>query len=87
MLCIRLVGRIQLHLLPTTVVLLHDSKITRKQTKTFALVVSIAQDIKTRVITLAHQDATIAIVVTTVTHEISSMPSVTDGQQTKPIVF
>jgi len=82
-----LVGRIRLHLLPAKVALLHDSKKTWKQTKTFARMVNSGQDIKMRVITLAHQEVVIAIMVTSVMCEISSMPGVMDALQTKPTIF
>ena len=47
--------------------------------------VNSGQDIKMRVITLAHQEVVIAIMVTSVMCEISSMPGVMDALQTKPI--
>ena len=84
---IRFVGRTQLHLPPTTVALLHDSKTTTKQIKTIACVASTGLDIKMRVITLAHQEVVIAIMVTSVMCEISSMPGVMDALQTKPTIF
>jgi len=82
---IRFVGRTQLHLPPTTVALLHDSKTTRKQIKTIACVVSTGLDIKMRVITPAPQEVTTTIAATSVMHEISSTPGITDALQMKPI--
>ena len=83
--CIRLVGRTKLHLPPTIVALLQNSKTTRKQIKMIAHVVSTGLDIKTRVITPALQEVATTIVATSATHEISPMLGVTDALQTKPI--
>jgi hypothetical protein len=49
--------------------------------------VNSGQDIKTRVITLSYQEVVIAIMVTSVMREISSMPGVMDALQTKPTIF
>ena len=65
---IRFVGRTQLHLPPTTVALLHDSKTTRKQTKTLTCVDNTGLDIKMKVITLALQEVAIAIMAISVMH-------------------
>ena len=73
-----MVGRIQLHLLPTIVVLLHDSKTTKKQTKMLAHVVSIDLDTKTRVIMPILQEVVDEIATTLVMHDTSSMPGITD---------
>ena len=79
--CIRLVGRIQLHLLPTTVALLHDSKKTTKQIKTIARMASTGLDIKMKVIIPSLQEVAIATTTTTVMHEISSTPGVMDAEK------
>ena len=85
--CIKLVGRTQLHLPPTIVTLLHDSKTTTKQIKTIAHMASTGLDIKMRVITPTLQEVATATTATSMTHEISSMPGVTDDLQMKPISF
>ena len=85
--CIRLAGRIQLHPLPTTVALLHDSKTTKKQIKTIARVASTDIDVNMKVIMPALQEVATATTATSMTHEISSMPGVTDDLQMKPISF
>ena len=82
-----MVGRIQLHLLPTTVTLLHDKKTTRKQIKTIACVASTGLDIKMKVIMPSLQEVTIATTTTSVMHEISSMPGATNALQLKLIGF
>ena len=80
-----MVGRTQLHLLPTTVIPLHYSKTTRKRTKMLARVVHTGLDIKMKVNTPALQEVATTIVATSATHEISSMLGVIDALQTKPI--
>jgi len=82
-----LAGRIQLRLLPATVIVLHNSKTTKKQTKTFARAASSGQDTKMRVLMPVHQEVVTAIVATSVMLETSSMPDITDALQMKPIVF
>ena len=83
--CIRLTCRIQFHLLPTIVALLHDSKTTRKQIRMIARVASTGIDVKMKVIMPALQEVTTATAATSATHETSSMPGVMDAIQTKPI--
>jgi len=71
--------RIQLHPFPTTVELLLNRRTTRKQIRTTTRVASPDLGFKTRVITPVLQEITIASMMT---HEISSMPSVTDDMRT-----
>ena len=84
MLSIRLANSTQFHLFPTTVELLLDSRTTRKQTKMLDHVDHTGPNIKMKVITLVLQEVTTAIVVTSMTHETSSMLGVMDALQMKP---
>ena len=85
--CIKLAGRIQLHPLPTTVELLHDSKTTKKQIKTIARVASTGIDVKMKVIMPSLQEVATATMATSAMLETSSMLDITDTLQMKPIVF
>ena len=86
MLCIRLAGSTQLRLFPTTIELLLDSRTTRKQTKMFIHEVQTGLNIKMKVITLVLQEVMTAIAVTSMTHDTSSIPGITDALQKKPTV-